>query len=352
MTVICEICRLKLPTAKILISHYLCNHSKFKLACEILRLSVLKSTPKVLSKQLERKTNTKSNRKRIRRDDKSAVDMEFSFEEKSSKSQVQLDNKEVKLTKLDVNSNSSSNNIYNECKSVERFRNTVKLENKKCLEPGLNISSSSISSEDTVRKILPRKRIKKRKDVREKTRHYKINITTLKTNESFNEITGNFYYCTCRDDNKNKVNLNSLKLTSDTESASDNAKTNTYDPKVFCSKCGNGYREERMLLEHMKIHETHCRVCNEIFPTEQLFKQHIENHMFKVFVCHLCNFEFPVKQMLHNHFHHHFEDSVLDTVIDLENDYNLTRCFPTTLNYQTSINDILYYLREGQQGVM
>lgn len=73
-------------------------------------------------------------------------------------------------------------------------------------------------------------------------------------------IIGDFYYCTCRDD-KEKICSNEIKINSDTESASDTGKISNYNynPKVFCSKCGNGYREESMLIEHMKIHETHCR---------------------------------------------------------------------------------------------
>ncbi|KAF7284599.1 hypothetical protein GWI33_021881 [Rhynchophorus ferrugineus] len=276
----------------------------------------------------------------IIRDDKSSVDMEFSFDENSCDSKDFIVNGKSQYSKSEISHGQNMNNNI-----VDQYnKNKTKCDIQK-FKDFLQTSSSSASSEDLSKKFSFRKKIRKRRDTREKARHYKVNITRLNNNWSLHESTGEFYYCRCRDDQK-KGCSNDIKINSDTESASDTSKISNYNynPKVFCSKCGNGYREESMLIEHMKIHETHCRVCNEIFPTEQTFKQHIQTHLFKVFVCHICNYEFPVKAMLHRHLDYHVEDSIMESVIDMEEDYNLTPCPMPNMNYQTSITNILHYL--------
>lgn len=374
----CEICHLKLPTSKSLISHYSRYHTKFKLAREILRLSLLNKIPKMFTKKNKNKTEKVSehesknikqsqtlfvndsveilyrNNEIIIRDDKSSVDLEFSFNENSSETKEnkfipvneEFTYKPVDKSVGEVNNNSVSNNKIS---SNSELRKLLKLKDRGAvLKMGLSTSSSSASSEDSLKKFSFRKKIRKRKDTREKTRHYKINITQMNNCESLDENTGSFYLCHCRNDNKiTSDDCADLKIASDTESASDTGKNHNFnDLKVFCSKCGNGYRDENLLLDHMKIHETHCRVCNEIFPTEQLFKEHIQSHIFKVFVCHVCNYEFPLRHMLQKHFECHIEDSILESVIDMEEDYKVTPCSLPNMSYQTSINSILCYLGE------
>lgn len=367
----CEICHLRLPTSKNLISHYQRGHSKQKLAREILKLSIFKNIPKILKKRSKYKTEQRSeikykdikesetlfindnvailyrNNEIIIRDDKSSVDLEFSFDENSNETkenyfipETEPNSKKQKDQLTEVNNNKISNNKH---KSNDKLKHKNREPIAKLLP---NVSSSSASSEDSLKKFSFKKRIRKRRDSKDNARHYKINISRLKNCETLDESTGTFYRCHCRDNRK--LENTDLKVASDTESASDTGRNHNFnDLKVFCSKCGNGYRDENLLMEHMKIHETHCRVCNEIFPTEQQFKQHIQSHMFKVFVCHICNYEFPMKPMLHKHFECHVEDSILESVVDMEEDYNITPCTIPNMSYQSSINSILCYLGDN-----
>lgn len=204
----CEICRTRLPTYKILMCHYLSAHSKWKLARELLNLSVKNAVPKVFAKKRKTKTENgseskpESNKKTemvfandsvqilyrdneiIIRDDKSSVDMEFSFDENSNESK---DNCFV-LNNLQKTLEDKANN------NKPNKSNEVKFEsNESARKFALATSSSSASSEDSSKKFSFKKRIRKRRDMRDKTRHYKINITRMKNCESLNESTGRFY---------------------------------------------------------------------------------------------------------------------------------------------------------------
>lgn len=209
----CEICRTRLPTYKILMCHYLSAHSKWKLARELLNLSVKNAVPKVFAKKRKTKTENgseskpESNKKTemvfandsvqilyrdneiIIRDDKSSVDMEFSFDENSNESK---DNGCV-LNNLQKTIEDKANN--NKPNKPNELRNLLKFENNESARRkfALTTSSSSASSEDSSKKFSFKKRIRKRRDTRDKTRHYKINITRMKNCESLNESTGRFY---------------------------------------------------------------------------------------------------------------------------------------------------------------
>ncbi|XP_066251513.1 uncharacterized protein [Euwallacea similis] len=378
----CEICRTRLPTQRSLKSHYLRGHSKLNLAREIFVQTLKNTVPKVYVNTLKRKTEQRSrniipdptektetvfardsvqilyrNNDIIIRDDKSSVDMEFSFDENSNDAR---DNCPVISSDLSTKNKKSSSTLpvnllnhkdVNNNRPISKGAQLKKLvtwQNQGTTKLILNASSSSASSEDSLKKFSFNKKIKKRRGPRDKSRHYKINITRTKNCLSLDENTGTFYQCHCKQGqllSKEAPKIGLLKLTSDTESASDAGRVNAFnDIKVFCSKCGNGYKDEKLLIEHMKVHETHCRVCNEIFPTEQSFKEHIKAHIFKVFVCHLCNYEFPVKEMLQRHYESHVEDSVLDSVIDMEQEYSLRPCPLSSLPHQESISNILYFL--------
>ncbi|KAL1494342.1 hypothetical protein ABEB36_009956 [Hypothenemus hampei] len=325
----CGICYLRLPTLQILRNHYITKHSKLALAREILKLAIANTVPKVFAKKRKRKIKTTETvfvddsfqiccreNEIIIKDDKSSVDLEFSFDENSSETKEN-----------DYQSQINNNNNNNNNKEFE-----------------IITSSNSVSSEENSRKFTTlRKRQRKKRDG--KTKHYKVKLTRTKACESLNEITGKFYECHCRCDTKENT-FTELKLGSDTESASGTSPLIFNDSKVFCSKCGNGYKDENLLREHMKIHETHCRVCNEIFPTEKLFKEHIQCHMFKVFMCHYCHFETPIKALLIQHSDSHIENSILDSVIDMEADYNVVPQVLTRPSYQESIANILCYLND------
>lgn len=204
----CEICRLKQPTVRSLISHYISKHSKFKLAREILRLSVLKSTPKVLFKKDRFKTEIRSeNRKKsetlflsdnihilyrdnelIIRDDKSSVDMEFSFDENSCDLKDFFVNGKTQYTKKEIDHEQNMNNNVD-----QSHKSKTKCDVQK-FKDFLQTSSSSASSEDVSKKFSFRKRIRKRRDTREKAHHYKVNITRFSNNWSLHESTGLFLH--------------------------------------------------------------------------------------------------------------------------------------------------------------
>lgn len=217
----CEICRTKLRTSGLLILHYFRYHSKLLLARQLL-LQTLKSTvPKVLAKEKKSKTDTAPygepqntnndikledktetvfandslqilyrNNDIIIRDDKSSVDMEFSFDENSSEAKdiiskkVHSDfkSKTQNHIKLETNNNTVSKGI--------ELKKLVTWQNDTATRLVVNASSSSASSEDSVKKFCFNKRIRKRKGSKGKTRHYNINITRSKSYTALDESNG------------------------------------------------------------------------------------------------------------------------------------------------------------------
>ncbi|KAJ8953933.1 hypothetical protein NQ318_019173 [Aromia moschata] len=214
--------------------------------------------------------------------------------------------------------------------------------------------SPSASSEDSTENLcVVKRKIKRKKGLLEKRRHYRINITKLKNQQSLDENSGEFYICHCREKYKssNALQKSDLRIiTSDTESCSDTGKTllmPTVETKIFCNKCGSGYNNRNELMAHMQIHETFCRLCNESFGCEFTFREHMRLHIFKVYMCHICNKEFPFKELLQMHFEYHMEDRTLETVLDMEEEYRVHRCNFMAKNYSTSINSILCFLSEN-----
>ncbi|KAJ8926516.1 hypothetical protein NQ314_021118 [Rhamnusium bicolor] len=119
------------------------------------------------------------------------------------------------------------------------------------------------------------------------------------------------------------------------------------DTKIFCNKCGSGYNSARELSDHMQVHETFCRLCNESFPNEFIFREHMRLHIFKVFMCHVCHREFAFKELLQVHFECHVEDRTFETVLDMEEEYKIHRYNFMSMNYSSSINSILCFLSES-----
>ncbi|XP_023310372.1 zinc finger protein 560-like [Anoplophora glabripennis] len=270
-TVRCSICRQQMPTLKLLISHYLTSHSKLKIIKQVLKYSILQSTPSLFKhkyKSKMRKTETLylnenihilcSQNEIIIGDNKSNVDMEFSFDE-------------------------NSNEIL----------------------------------------VIPHLRLQK--TAWKTYRHYHINITKLKNQQTLDEKSGEFYMCHCRE----------------------NVVISPMETKIFCQKCGSGYNTENDLMNHMQVHETFCRLCNEYFPNEYVFKEHMRLHIFKVYMCHVCGREFPFRELLQVHFECHVEDRTFETVLDMEEDYRIHRYSFMNMNYNSSINSILCYLSES-----
>ncbi|XP_060522737.1 zinc finger protein 502-like [Cylas formicarius] len=323
VTVRCEICCFRLRMKRSLIFHYITQHSKIQLARQLIKVCaspVFRKRSKFRRGSrpcLPKLKNQICSNEIVTRDDKSSVDLDFSFDETSweSKENQSVPNclKNVS-TRLDVEDKANVN-----MKPVS--------------------TSPSASSESSGMKAVPNKRkIKKKKPVKCRGKHYQI-ITKRK--ERLDEKNGKFYICNGRD-----INI----VASDTESASETGQVffiaPCLDAVVFCNKCGNGYNSKSALDKHMKIHETQCRVCNEFFPNEQSFKEHIQNHIFKAYVCHACNFEFPTREMLRKHFECHVEESLLETVLDMEEEYVISRTRLIDPSYRVSIDNIMRFLKD------
>lgn len=353
----CSICRQKYKNSKKLNFHYMRKHSKMKIVKELLTSNVLLSTPKVLHKKYKYMSPNKKTIKKIKMDPnsantetlfmnedihilcgqneiiigdgKSSVDLEFSFDETS------CETKENHTSTIPKNSKSykkrqSSNSDY--CSR----------------SPSASSEGSNISLEKNKRKI------KRKRQSLGKFKHYRINISKLENQQSLDDQTGEFYICLCRE--KSDLQRKSLEksnlriITSDTETCSDAGKNYfipIVDTKVFCKKCGNGYKTQQELTEHMYIHETFCRLCNTSFPSEYSFREHMRLHIFKVFMCHICNAEFLFRDMLMQHFEYHMEDRTFENVLDMEEEYHSHRYSFMNMNYNSSINNILCFLNEN-----
>lgn len=218
----CEICRVKVPTSGLLILHYYRFHSKLLLARQLLVQTLKTTVPKVLAKEKKSKTDTAPDREPhntnndikvedktetvfandslqilyrnndiIIRDDKSSVDMEFSFDENSSEAKditkAHLDFKSSKASTdnhigLETNNNTLSKGI--------ELKKLITWQNDTATRLVVNASSSSASSEDSVKKFCFNKKIKKRRGPKGKTRHYNINIRRTKNYASLDESNG------------------------------------------------------------------------------------------------------------------------------------------------------------------
>ncbi|XP_050298307.1 PR domain zinc finger protein 15-like [Anthonomus grandis grandis] len=345
----CGLCLAWMPSLQILKMHLIAGHSKVQLAREYLKLYIRQIFPKMFTKKRQNakkeakydndvfdaeKTETVFANESVQilcrdndiiiRDDKSSVDMEFSFDENSS----------------DMATNIKSNNNINS----ENWPNKKLLRLKKDENTGMKFevttSSSSASSEDhSNNKFSFKKRIRKRRNTRDSTRHYKINIS--RSSNAFNNINADVSQCD-KKPNK-KIFTENPKLASDTESASDTGRS--YRKLFYCHVCGNGYKDCKLLLEHLQVHENRCKLCNEMLATREQYREHLQSHLFKIFVCHLCNYEFPLKHLLHKHLDSHIEDSVLESVIDMEEEYKASPCrLSSNAPYECSINSIMCYL--------
>ncbi|CAH1154414.1 unnamed protein product [Phaedon cochleariae] len=362
ITVRCMVCRRRLNTTKSLIVHYLKGHSKLKIIKHLLKVSIIQSTQvlrnylpikrrknirkptrKVLLNSESLQTETLYLNENIRilcgpneviiGDSKSSVDTEFSFQDSSTETKKNM--KSRKRGSQDLDNGDDNNNA-----------------NPKCLQISCSPSASSEGSNSS--HPIYKRKIKRKKNFPKKAqqRHYRIDITKLQNAQSLDEKNGHFYTCHCREkkyrEPNNVLQKGDLRIiTSDTESCSDSGKYSfmpIVDTKVFCQKCGSGYKTEEELVDHMYVHESFCRLCNIPFACEFSFKQHMQLHVFRLFVCHVCHAEFPFKDMLLRHFDCHVEDRTFENVLDMEEDYRMCRYNFMSRNYRSSINSILRFL--------
>nr|XP_023022293.1 uncharacterized protein LOC111510603 [Leptinotarsa decemlineata]XP_023022294.1 uncharacterized protein LOC111510603 [Leptinotarsa decemlineata] len=358
--VCCLICRQQMQTLKSLTAHYLKDHSKFKIVKQLLKVSLSRGTPLITKhrntgnlskspKKIRKKIQLGSNslhtetlyltdnirilcgqNEIIIGDTKSNIDMEFSFDEYS---------KEYSVPSIDDEGNIATSDCDAEVLPSAKYK-------ERCL-------TSTSSEESAANSKNFKKKMKRKKVIRSKMSHYCIDISKMQDLQSLDEKNGYFYTCHCRKKSFKKHDISQKTdlriITSDTESCSDTSKNSIMpiiDTKIFCSKCGSGYKTETELENHMYVHESFCRLCNISFPCEFSFKQHMQLHIFRIFVCHICFTECPSREMLLRHFDFHMEDHTFETVIDMEEDYKTYRYNFMNKSYHCSINNIICFLSD------
>ncbi|CAH0563843.1 unnamed protein product [Brassicogethes aeneus] len=164
--------------------------------------------------------------------------------------------------------------------------------------------------------------------------YFQIDITRIDKNhnKSLDDKSGKFYECHCFEPVE-------APNASDTDSGSDSL----IETKFVCEECCSGFDSEQELLEHIRGHMIPCRVCGESFPNQMLLSEHAKSHVIKVYLCHICNMEFFYREAFRRHTEAHYENYTLDTVVDMERDYNV-QPYTNTMGYNESINQILHYL--------
>lgn len=347
--VICSICRLRFSNLKTLKVHY-GKHSKSRIINYFLKFSILVTMPNIFRRRCKAKKTKQVNKKgKMNKQPKTkTLFMNENFHILCSQDEVIIGDDQNRFNSLFTFTNSSRPKLKKYITSAQnKLKKTVKSNQNKCRN---NYSSrSSASSEASNNSFKLKRKFKRKKQPFRK--EYHINISKLQNTQSLDDKTGEFYTCNCQA--KNKISKSTKKadlqiLTSDTESCSDTAKSFSHSPdaKLFCTKCGNGYRTKAELTEHMYIHETFCRLCNTAFPSKYKFREHMRLHIFKVYLCHICNAEFQMRDMFYNHFVCHFEDKTFENILDMEEEYPVLRYHFLNTDYNSSISNILYYLND------
>lgn len=146
--------------------------------------------------------------------------------------------------------------------------------------------------------------------------------------KSLHDQTGEFYECNCME--------KPAKDVSETDS----------NKQFVCSFCGTVFQNVSELVAHESQHQYYCKLCNRVFTTPS-FKEHIEQHFVRIYVCHLCGFEFFCKDVLLGHLGYHFEQQTFENILNMEQDYNMYGFCNTTFSsgdYHSNINNILFFL--------
>lgn len=346
----CSICRLHFTSLKSLNLHYH-KHSKSTIIKCLIKFSVLLTIPNIFRKRQKEKLLEQVNKREngIKNPPMTkTLYLKDNFHILCSQNEVIIGDDQNNVNSLFSFDDSPQQTIKKyipklRSKSIKNLQN--KAQSKRCNSD--YSSRSSASSEGSNSGLINKRKLKRKKPSPRK--HYHINVSKMQSTQSLDDQTGSFYTCNCRVKSKSSKLMKKADLkiiTSDTESCSDTGKTMSNDTKLFCTKCGNGYKTKTELTEHMYIHETFCRLCNTAFSSKYKFREHMRLHIFKVYMCHMCGAEFPLKDMFYKHFESHIEDKTLESVLDMEQDYRILRYNFINMNYNTSINNILYYLNE------
>lgn len=345
----CSICRLRFSNIKTLKLHYR-KHSKSRIINYILKFSILLTTPCIFrrrgkSKQLKHEHNKGNGTKKQPKT--KTLYLNENFHILCSRNEVIIGDDHNHFNSLFTFTDSRPQKTKKAVPIAKnKSKKTLKMQQKRVKTNDYS-SRSSASSESSNNSLKAKRKCKRKKQTF--GRQYHINISKMQSTHSLDEKTGEFYTCNCRIKSKISKSMKRADLkiiTSDTESCSDTGKTlsQSADTKLFCTKCGNGYKTKSELTDHMYIHETFCRLCNTAFSSRYKFREHMRLHIFKVYMCHVCSAEFPMREMFYKHFESHIEDQTFESVLDMEQEYPVLRYNFLNTNYNSSISNILYYL--------
>ncbi|XP_044253702.1 zinc finger protein 616-like [Tribolium madens] len=159
----------------------------------------------------------------------------------------------------------------------------------------------------------------------------KIGIKKIvETPKSLHHQTGEFYECHCME--------KPVTTTPETTPSS--------NKQIYCTFCGSAFQTIAELLNHESYHQYYCKLCNRIFYMSN-HKEHISQHLPRIYVCYLCGFEFGCKEVLLGHLGYHFEQQTFENILNMEQDYNVYGfCSPnfTSGDYYSNISNILFFL--------
>lgn len=337
----CLVCRRKMPTLKYLNNHYLKDHSKVRIVKFLMKFSFLQNN-------LFMRKHKKVKQTKYEHDSKTMY-MNSNFK-------IVYGTKEIMIADSDEKMELQVGKLTTDCnEELSSTKENIKpndLDVSKATSGYCSDTPAASSDSSSTPLMVTKKKIRRRKT--KKNGYYQINITKIKNEQSLSEENGQFYICHCRESNNNMskfMKKSDLRvLTSDTESCSDTGKQffmPIIETKMFCKKCGSGYKTATELDDHMSIHDTVCNLCNITFSDEFVYKEHMRLHVVKLFLCHVCKEEFPSKELLCNHFEQHVASRILENVLDMEDDYGVTYAPRPQMNYSDSISNIICYLKDG-----
>ncbi|XP_063915746.1 zinc finger protein 90-like [Zophobas morio] len=289
----CTICRHQLPNLKTLKSHYVTRHSKIQIIKELFKSSILSATPALLAKSIRRK-----------------IQQKYKTVYLHDKVQITYSNDTI---------------IIEDGSSDDNLIELTFDDNQNLTIPVLEQGSAKDKAGQSRRKSRKNKKSKKL---------FRIGIKKVtEVPKSLHEQTGEFYECHC-------MEKGSQKTSSDTESGSDSGRI------FYCNFCGNGYQTVAELTQHENMHQYYCKLCNLIFNIPN-HREHMDQHIVRIYVCHLCGFEFICKDMLIGHLGYHFEQQTFEHILNMEQDYNMYGFCNTNFasgDYYSNITNILFFL--------
>lgn len=117
-----------------------------------------------------------------------------------------------------------------------------------------------------------------------------------------------------------------------------------------CKFCGNGFRTITELVQHEKLHQLQlqCKHCPH-FSNVQNSRNHINQHILRVYVCHMCGFECISKDILTKHLDYHFEQQIFENILNMEQERGQCVQLKNNFfsgNYHSDINNLLFFLTD------